>query len=94
MKIKLDVKYDDGATAAATVAAVDFVGFEETFDRSMAKFQTELKFTDLCWLAWHSLHRKNESIGDFHAWLENVEGVTFGEDSEIVPLESPASIGQ
>lgn len=94
MKMKLDVKYNDGATAAATVAAVDFVGFEEKFDRSIAKFQTELKFTDLCWLAWHSLHRADASLGDFHDWLETVEGVTFGEDSEIVPLESPASIGR
>jgi len=94
MKMKLDVKYNDGATVAATVAAVDFVRFEETFDRSVAKFGTELKFTDLCWLAWHSLQRKDEKLGEFYAWLDNVEGVTIGEDSEIVPLESPASIGQ
>ena len=94
MKMKLDVKYNDGATAAATVAAVDFVRFEETFDRSVAKFGTELKFTDLCWLSWHSLQRKDKNLGEFHAWLDDVEGVTIGEDSEIVPLESPASIGQ
>ncbi len=94
MKMKLDVKYNDGTTAAATVAAVDFVGFEEKFDRSVVKLETELKFSDLCWLAWHYLHRKNESIGDFHTWLENVDEVKFGEDSEIVPLESPASTGR
>lgn len=94
MKMKLDVKYNDGATAAVTVAAVDFVRFEDNFSRSVAKFGTELKFTDLCWLSWHSLQRKDEKIGEFYAWLDNVEGVTFGEDSEIVPLESPASIGQ
>ena len=94
MKMNLEVAYNDGATVAATVAAVDFVRFEETFDRSVAKFQTELKFSDLCWLAWHSLQRKDKNLGDFHAWLDGVDGVTFGEDSEIVPLESPASIGQ
>jgi len=94
MKMNLDVVYNDGSTAAASVAAVDFVVFEETYDRSVAKFQTELKFTDLCWLAWHALSRKQKDLGDFHAWLENVESVTFGEDSEIVPLVSTASIGQ
>ncbi len=94
MKMNLDVVYNDGATAAASVAAVDFVAFEETYDRSVAKFQTELKFTDLCWLSWHALSRKAKDLGDFHAWLENVESVTFGEDSEIVPLESTASTGQ
>ena len=94
MKMKLDVKYNDGATAAATATAVDFVRFEETFDRSVAKFQTELKFTDLCWLAWHALQRKDKNLGEFHEWLDNVEGVTFGEDSEIVPLERTASTGQ
>jgi hypothetical protein len=94
MKMNLDVVYNDGSTAAASVAAVDFVVFEETYDRSVAKFQTELKFTDLCWLAWHALSRKQKDLGDFHAWLENVESVMFGEDSEIVPLESTASIGQ
>lgn len=51
MKMNLDVVYNDGSTAAASVAAVDFVVFEETYDRSVAKFQTELKFTDLCWLS-------------------------------------------
>ena len=94
MKMNLDVVYNDGATAAASVAAVDFVAFEETYDRSVAKFQTELKFTDLCWLSWHALSRKAKDLDDFHAWLENVESVTFGEDSEIVPLESTASTGQ
>ena len=93
MKMKLDVEYNDGVTAAATVAAVDFVGFEEKFDRSVAKFETELKFTDLCWLAWHSLQRKDKTVGEFHAWLDNVEGVTFGEDSEIVPLEKSQPTG-
>jgi hypothetical protein len=94
MKMNLDVVYNDGSTAAASVAAVDFVVFEETYDRSVAKFQTELKFTDLCWLSWHSLSRKQKDLGEFHAWLENVESVTFGEDSEIVPLESKANTGQ
>ena len=94
MKMNLDVTYNDGATVAAKVAAVDFVKFEEAFNRSVAKFQTELKFTDLCWLAWHSLSRADKNLGEFHVWLENVEGVAFGEDSEIVPLESPASTGQ
>ena len=31
MKMNLDVTYNDGATVAAKVAAVDFVRFEEAF---------------------------------------------------------------
>lgn len=93
MKMNLDVVYNDGRAAAVTCTAVDFVGFEEEFSRSMVKLQTELKFTDLCWLSWHSLSRKDATLGDFKAWLAGVESVQFGEDSEIVPLESPASTG-
>jgi len=46
--------------------------------------------TDIYWLAWHTLQRKDKNIGDFEAWLESHEPeVSFGaEDTEIVPLEN------
>jgi hypothetical protein len=90
MKMNLTVKYDDGATAEVVVSAVDFVAFEQEFNRSVARFEAEFKFTDMCWLAWHSLGRRDKNLGEFMAWMEKVDEVTFGETTDIVPLESTA----
>jgi hypothetical protein len=90
MKMNLTVKYDDGATADVVVSAVDFVAFEQEFNRSVARFESEFKFTDGCWLGWHSLSRRDKSIGEFMVWMEKVDEVNFGEAEEIVPLESTA----
>lgn len=95
MKMNLRVKYDDGSTADAVVSAVDFVAFEREFNKSVAKFQENMMLTDVYWLAWHSLERKDKSIGGFDKWLEdNNPEVEFGdEDNEIVPLENSQPLG-
>lgn len=95
MKMHLRVKYDDGSTADATVSAVDLVAFESKFSKSVAKFQENMMLTDIYWLAWHSLQRKDKSIGDFEKWLEatNPEVEFADEDNSIVPLESSQPLG-
>ena len=95
MRLTLTVVYADESTADAVVSAVDFVRFEEKYDRSVARFEKEMRFTDLCWLAWHSLHRKKATSVDFDQWLDTIESVEFtdNEKDEIVPLESQASTG-
>jgi len=92
MRLILTVTYTDESTADAVVSAVDFVRFEEKFERSVAKFEKEMRFTDLCWLAWHSLNRRKKTDLDFDAWLDTIDEVTFsGDDAEIAPLENTAS---
>lgn len=95
MKMNLRVKYDDGSTVDAVVSAVDFVAFEREFNKSVTKFQENMMLTDVYWLAWHSMQRKDKNIGNFNDWLENRNPeVEFSdEDNEIVPLENNQSHG-
>lgn len=95
MKMHLRVTNNDGSAVEVTVSAADFVGFESTFNRSVAKFQDEFRLTDMYWLAWHSLRRSNPQVPEFTDWLEaNDPDVEFSEESgDVVPLESNPQLG-
>jgi hypothetical protein len=86
MRMKLNVTYADGSGVEAIVSAPDFVAFEREFDRSVARFETEVKFTDICWLAWHRLNREG-TAGDFDKWLENLDSVEISDTAEPAPLD-------
>ncbi len=85
MKMDLHVTYADGSGADVSVSAPDFVAFEREFDRSVAKLQEQIRFTDICWLAWHRLKREGKAA-DFEPWLDSLEGVEIQEAKEPVPL--------
>jgi hypothetical protein len=87
----LRVTYADGSGAGVTVSAPDFVAFESEFNRSVAKLGTEIRFTDICWLAWHRLKRAGETA-DFDMWLNRLDGVEIQEAAEPVPLGPSLSI--
>lgn len=89
MKMQLAVTYTDGSGADVTVSAPDLVAFEREFDRSVARFQSEVRFTDIVWLAWHGLKRQGK-VGEFDAWLDTIEGVDITDASEPVPLDKTA----
>jgi hypothetical protein len=89
MRFNMTVIYQDGNSDKVVAAAPDFVAFERTFDRSVARFETEIKFTDICWLAWHKLNKQGKA-SDFDTWLETIESVSIDESEDFVPLESPA----
>lgn len=94
MKLNLRVTYNDGSAVPADATTADLVAFEETFNRSVARLEIELRLTDICWLAWKSLTRQQKTGADFTAWLETVEGVELVEDDEdLVPLDSSPSTG-
>jgi hypothetical protein len=86
MKMNATVEYADGSVADVVISAPDFVAFETKYDRSVARFATEIKFTDICWLAWHRLHR-DKKAGEFEPWLETIDGVNLEESEDIVPLD-------
>jgi len=92
MRIHFDVKYVDGSTVAAVASIVDQVAFEQAHDKSIQVISTDFRLTDICWLAWHSLHRTGRTGDDFDAWIVKVDAVDIGE-SEIVPLETAAPTG-
>ena len=94
MKINLEVTTLDNVTVKATAQFADFIAFETEKNRSVANFQTELKLTDLAWLAWHSQKRTKKTILKFEEWIETVDSVEVGTDSAvIVPLENPQPTG-
>ena len=94
MKINLEITTLDNVTVKTTAQFADFIAFETEQHRSVANFQTELKLTDLAWLAWHSQKRTKKTILKFEEWIETVDSVEVGTDSAvIVPLENPQPTG-
>lgn len=75
MKINLRVEFANGESKEVTCSAKDLVAFEDKFNRSVAKLETEFKFTDLVWLAWQSESRRKETKKSFDEWLDEIDSV-------------------
>lgn len=73
MKINLRIEFQSGEAKEVTASAPDLVAFEDKFNLSVTKLDTEMKFTHLLFLAWHSLHRTKQTELQFDAWVELVE---------------------
>jgi hypothetical protein len=82
MKMILRVELTDGTINEVVCNARDFVAFEEKYERSVARFEQELKLTDLLFMAWHSLSRQKKTTKEFQNWLDDVESI---EPSESDP---------
>ena len=50
MKIALTVTDNDGKKHEVIARFGDFVAFERTWNRSVAKLETEMRLTDLAWI--------------------------------------------
>lgn len=81
MKIALRVVFNDGTQQDADAVFADFVAFERTWSRSVAKFETDIRLTDLAWLCWQSLTRQRKTALKFDPdWIGTVENVEIRED--------------
>ena len=80
MRINLRVELTNGESKEITCSARDLVAFEDKFNRSVAKLESEFKLTDLLFLAWHSEHRRKETKKDFDAWSDDVEQIGVSEN--------------
>jgi hypothetical protein len=70
----------------------DFVAFERTWSRSVARFETEIRLTDLAWLAWHSETRCRKTSLKFDPdWINTVTNVEIREDEPIVGADPKES---
>lgn len=76
MQINLQTTFTDGSTKSITATAPDLVAFEREFDLSIAKLESNVRFTHLFFLAWHSEKRTKATALSFEAWLETVEGIS------------------
>lgn len=93
MKLTMMVTYNDQTTEQVTATLPDLCAFEDHFARSVARFELEMRLTDIAWLAWHRLKRNGRAGDDFTMWLDGVESV-LPEADKIVPLGSPAPTGR
>ena len=92
MRINLRVSYLDGSGVDTTASAPDLIRFEREFERNAAR--DDLRYTDLAFLAYSSLHRQGKTALDFDAWANTIEEVAGRPgEAEIVPLETTASTG-
>ena len=81
MKIALKVVFNDGTTQEVDAVFADFVAFERTWTRSVARLETEIRLTDLAWLCWHSLTRLRKTALKFDPeWIGTVETVEIREE--------------
>lgn len=90
MKIALTVTYNDGTTSDVDARFADFVAFERTWQRSVARFEAEIRLTDLAWLAWSAETRaKNTALKFDPDWIATVSEVSIREETEgTTPLAS------
>ena len=87
MKIALKVEYLDGTIESVEAVFADFVGFERTWQRSVVRLETEMRLTDLAWLAWSALtHRQKTKLKFDPDWIATVAQVTPADDGDS-PLE-------
>ena len=81
MRIILRVEFVNGESKNIVCSARDLVAFEEKYNRSVAKLESEFKLTDLLYLAWHSEKRTNATKKEFDNWLDEVDTLGISDES-------------
>jgi len=88
MKLAMIVKPIDGEQYEVIARFGDFVAFERTWNRSVAKFENEMRLTDIAWLAWQVSKRIGRTQAAFDPeWIQSVDEVTLKDESADVPLD-------
>jgi len=88
MKLPVRVYYKDGSTVDAVAQFADFVDFERTWQRSVRRFEEELRLTDIAWLAWSALYRSKKTQAKFAPdWVESID------NCEVFDAEGAADAG-
>jgi hypothetical protein len=89
MKISLGIVFNDERKQDVDAVFADFVAFERTWNRSVTKFEEELRLTDLAWLAWHAEKRLKRTTMQFDPdWINTVAEIEIrDEDGNEVPLD-------
>lgn len=88
MKMQMNIIFNDGGTKECEAIFADFVAFERTWNRSVTKFETELRLTDIAWLAWKTQIRCKNTQEQFDLWLEKVETIdVIADEATDAPAE-------
>lgn len=87
MKIALTVEFINGDKLDVEAAFPDFVAFERTWQRSVVRLDTDLRLTDLAWLAWSALSRTKQTPLKFDPdWVSTVISCNPTEGQSDTPL--------
>jgi hypothetical protein len=94
MKIDLTIKLLEGDPIDVTARFADFVAFERTWNRSVAKLENDTRLTDIGWLAWHALKRTRQTTLVFDPdWINTVDEVAITTSDGDDFLEEGQSTG-
>ena len=74
--IALVVQFLDGSEETVEAVASDLIAFEERFNLSVVKLETEIRLTHLFFLAWHACKRLGKTTDEFEKWVESVSIVS------------------
>lgn len=86
MRMTLSIEFVNGDKVDTDAVFADFVSFERTWQRSVVLLETQMRLTDLAWLAWHSQSRTKQTTLKFDPdWIETVVSV-FPKEDEPDPL--------
>lgn len=80
--IALVVHFVDGSEETIEAIAADLIAFEERFDLSVVKLETDVRLTHLFFLAWHALKRQGKAKTEFEKWAETVSMVVQAEEKK------------
>ena len=88
MKLAMTVKPIDGEPYDVIARFGDFVAFERTWNRSVAKFEDEMRLTDIAWLAWQVSKRIGRTQAAFDPeWIQTVDEVVLKDEPAAIPLD-------
>ena len=94
MKLSLTVKPIEGESYDVIARFGDFVAFERTWNRSVAKLESEMRLTDIAWLAWQVSKRIGRTNAAFDPdWIQSVDEVTVRDEPADFPLDSKVHTG-
>ncbi len=94
MKLSLTVKPLEGESYDVIARFGDFVAFERTWNRSVAKLESEMRLTDIAWLAWQVSKRIGRTNAAFDPdWIQSVDEVTVRDEPADFPLDSKVHTG-
>lgn len=88
MKLAMVVKPIDGEQYDVIARFGDFVAFERTWNRSVAKFESEMRLTDIAWLAWQVSKRIGRTQAAFDPeWIQSIDEVVLKDEPADSPLD-------
>lgn len=81
MQINLLITYPGLEPKQVVAVAPEIVAFESHFNLSVAALEKEVRYTYMCFLAWHVEKRTGATNLDFDSWVNTIELVT-GEEKK------------